>query len=114
MARFPLVAALAVLLTAAPPAFAQAPMTTTPHPLDHLTPEEHWAVYDILRASDRTWTAANRAIANTDLVAWYTVGFHHIPRPEDWPTMPVVWHSFELRPIGFFKRNPALDLPKGR
>ena len=61
-----------------------------------------------------TWTAENRAIANTDLLVWYTVGFHHIPRPEDWPTMPVVWHSFELRPVGFFKRNPALDLPKGR
>jgi primary-amine oxidase len=61
-----------------------------------------------------TWTAANRAIAGTDLVAWYTVGFHHIPRPEDWPMMPVEWFAFELRPIGFFDRNPALDLPRVR
>ena len=61
-----------------------------------------------------TWTAGNRAIVDTDLVAWYTVGFHHIPRPEDWPLMPVAWHSFELRPVGFFKRNPALDIPKVR
>ena len=60
------------------------------------------------------WTAGNRAIADKDLVAWYTVGFHHIPRPEDWPIMPVAWHSFELRPVGFFKRNPALDIPKVR
>jgi primary-amine oxidase len=57
------------------------------------------------------WTAANRAIANTDLVAWLTLGFHHVPRPEDWPIMPVAWHSFEIRPVGFFKRNPAIDLP---
>jgi len=58
------------------------------------------------------WTAANRPIANTDLVAWLTMGFHHVPRPEDWPIMPVAWHSFEIRPVGFFARNPALDLPR--
>ncbi len=58
------------------------------------------------------WTSANRPIANTDVVAWLTLGFHHVPRPEDWPIMPVAWHSFELRPVGFFARNPAIDLPR--
>ena len=58
------------------------------------------------------WTAANRSITNTDLVAWVTMGFHHIPRPEDWPVMPVARHSFEIRPVGFFSRNPSIDLPK--
>lgn len=58
------------------------------------------------------WTAANRPIANSDLVVWLTMGFHHVPRPEDWPIMPAAWHSFELRPVGFFARNPAIDLPK--
>ncbi len=59
-----------------------------------------------------TWTAANRPLTNTDLVAWVTMGFHHVPRPEDWPLMPVAKHSFEIRPVGFFTRNPAIDLPK--
>jgi len=58
------------------------------------------------------WTAANRPIANTDLVVWVTIGFHHVPRPEDWPIMPSTWHTVELRPVGFFARNPAIDLPK--
>ncbi len=58
------------------------------------------------------WTAANRAIGNTDVVAWFTLGFHHVPRPEDWPLMPVARHSIEIRPVGFFTRNPAIDLRK--
>jgi primary-amine oxidase len=60
------------------------------------------------------WTAANRPIANTDVVAWLTLGFHHVPRPEDWPVMPVAWHSFALRPVGFFARSPAIDIPRHR
>jgi primary-amine oxidase len=59
-----------------------------------------------------TWTRANRAIANTDIVGWYTLGFHHITRSEDWPVMPTMWHSFHLRPFHFFQSNPVLDLPK--
>ncbi len=58
------------------------------------------------------WTKANRPIVNTDLVGWYTLGFHHIPRSEDWPVMPVMWHSFHIRPFHFFQANPGLDLPK--
>ncbi len=42
---------------------------------------------------------------------WYTLGSHHIPRPEDWPVMPVERASFALKPFGFFDANPSLDLP---
>ncbi|HLJ33885.1 MAG TPA: primary-amine oxidase [Ktedonobacteraceae bacterium] len=57
------------------------------------------------------WTQANRSLENTNVVLWYTVGVHHIPRPEDWPVMPVTYYGFTLKPVGFFDRNPALDVP---
>ncbi len=55
------------------------------------------------------WTAANRPIENADLVLWYTIGMHHVPRAEDWPVMPVLWHDFRLRPFDFFNGNPAIN-----
>jgi primary-amine oxidase len=57
------------------------------------------------------WTAADRPIVGTDVVVWHTFGVTHIPRPEDWPVMPVECCGFHLIPVGFFDRNPALDLP---
>ena len=53
----------------------------------------------------------NRAIGNSDVVVWYTVGVTHNPRPEDWPVMPVMWHDFTIRPYDFFPQNPVLTLP---
>lgn len=61
-----------------------------------------------------TWTRADRAIADTDVVLWYTLGVTHIPRPEDWPYMPVHRGSFRLLPTSFFARNPTLDVPETR
>lgn len=58
------------------------------------------------------WTRANRAIANTDIVLWYTIGFHHVARAEDWPILPLELHGFDLKPSDFFARNPAIDLPR--
>ena len=56
------------------------------------------------------WVNANRSIANTDIVSWYTVGFHHIPRSEDWPVMPAHWVGFTLAPFNFFDHNPSLNV----
>ena len=58
------------------------------------------------------WTVNNRPIENTDIVLWYTTGFHHVARPEDWPVLPLEMHGFNLIPAGFFDRNPAIDLPR--
>jgi primary-amine oxidase len=58
------------------------------------------------------WAGANRSIENKDIVVWYTMGVTHIPRPEEWPVMPVHRAGFKLTPNGFFARNPALTVPR--
>jgi primary-amine oxidase len=57
------------------------------------------------------WTAADRAVDGEDIVLWHVFGMTHVPRPEDWPVMPVDNASFTLKPVGFFDRNPTLDVP---
>ena len=57
------------------------------------------------------WTQADRPIESTDVVVWYTMNHHHVPRPEDWPVMPVAKIGFMLKPWGFFDHNPGLDVP---
>jgi primary-amine oxidase len=57
------------------------------------------------------WTEQNRSIEDTDVVLWYVFGINHITRPEEWPIMSVDTVSFWLKPVGFFDRNPALDVP---
>jgi primary-amine oxidase len=58
------------------------------------------------------WTRQNRTIEDRDLVLWYSLGVTHLPRPEDWPVMPVHKTGFKLIPNGFFASNPAMDLPR--
>jgi primary-amine oxidase len=57
------------------------------------------------------YAAADRDLDGQDIVLWHTFGMLHFPRPEDWPVMPVATCGFTLRPVGFFDRNPVLDLP---
>jgi primary-amine oxidase len=60
------------------------------------------------------WTQKNRSIEQKDVVVWYTFGHHHLPRPEDYPVMPVAHSGFHMAPLGFFSENPALDVPPSK
>lgn len=57
------------------------------------------------------WVQKDRPLQGTDVVAWYTLNFSHLPRPEDWPVQPVVYANFHWMPDGFFDQNPSLDVP---
>ena len=56
-------------------------------------------------------TAQDRNISECDLVTWLTFGVTHLPRPEDWPVMPVEYCGVHLIPVGFFDQNPTINLP---
>ena len=78
--------------------------------------DERWPCGEFVVQSEQdrglpVWTAQDRSIEDTDVVLWYVFGIHHITRPEEWPVMSVDTVSFWLKPIGFFDRNPALDVP---
>lgn len=79
-------------------------------------PKERYAAGVYVSGSKGTdglpvWVKQNRNIMNTDIVAWYTMAFHHVPRPEDWPQMPTMWHDFTMRPFDFYSKSPLMDLP---
>jgi primary-amine oxidase len=92
-------------------AFAQHNLWVTPYASDERRaageyPNQHEGGDGLPR-----WSAQDRPIAGTDVVVWYTFGLTHFVRPEDWPVMPVEYTGFMLMPVGFFDRNPALDVP---
>jgi len=91
--------------------FLDAPLWVTPQ-----VDSERWSAGDYPNQSRggeglARWTRAGRSVLDTDVVLWYTVGVTHVPRPEDWPVMPVQSAGFSLVPVGFFNRNPALGPP---
>ena len=56
------------------------------------------------------YVANNQSLVNRDIVLWLTVGHHHVTQAEDWPVLSGEKLSFELKPVNFFDRNPAVDL----
>jgi primary-amine oxidase len=81
-------------------------------------PKEFWAAgtYPNLQRKDEglpTFVSNAEDIAGQDLVVWYTMGFRHITRPEDFPILPTFWHEMTLRPAFFFDRDPSMTFNPG-
>ncbi|KAJ7072837.1 copper amine oxidase [Mycena amicta] len=57
------------------------------------------------------WVKGEKDIENEDLLVYLTIGTTHIPRPEDWPVMPVEHLSINFKPVSFFAHNPSMDVP---
>ncbi|WP_026620791.1 primary-amine oxidase (plasmid) [Ensifer sp. WSM1721] len=56
------------------------------------------------------WVKADRPLMGQDIVTWFSAGFHHIPRMEDWPVMSTEWKTVHIMPHNFFAHNPALSI----
>jgi len=63
----------------------------------------------------RSWAERRESLEEgKDPVVWVQFGINHIPRVEDFPVMPAETIRVVMRPVNFFERNPALDVPPGR
>ena len=62
----------------------------------------------------RSWAGRRDSLAGGDPVVWVQFGINHIPRVEDFPVMPAETLRVTLRPVNFFDRNPAIDVPPSR
>jgi primary-amine oxidase len=62
----------------------------------------------------RGWAERRDILAGGDPVVWVQFGINHVPRVEDFPVMPAETLRVMMRPVNFFERNPAIDVPPSR
>ncbi|CAN9456973.1 unnamed protein product [Alternaria alternata] len=59
----------------------------------------------------RSWAERNENVKDTDFVVYIQAGINHVPRIEDFPVMPCEIIKIHMKPVNFFDKNPALDVP---
>lgn len=59
----------------------------------------------------RTWANRGDNVKDDDIVVWVQFGLNHVPRIEDFPVMPAEKLSVHFKPVNFFDKNPAIDVP---
>ena len=59
----------------------------------------------------RAWADRKDNVKDEDIVVWVQFGINHVPRIEDFPVMPCEILKVSLKPVNFFDKNPALDVP---
>ena len=62
-------------------------------------------------AGVRAWANRKENVVNDDIVLWLQFGLQHVTRIEDFPVMPCEVIKVQLKPVNFFDKNPALDVP---
>lgn len=92
--------------------FVNAQLFVTPYRRDEMHAAGEFQNFGLDDQGLPAWIAGNRDLLDTDIVVWHTLGLTHLPRPEEFPVMPVQWASFRLVPSGFFSRNPAQNTPE--
>ncbi|RPD53949.1 peroxisomal copper amine oxidase [Lentinus tigrinus ALCF2SS1-7] len=66
---------------------------------------------DVPSDSIANWAKGDDKLSEEDILLYITMGITHIPRPEDWPVMPVEHLRLLFRPTNFFEANPSMDVP---
>ncbi|KAL8923546.1 MAG: hypothetical protein Q9172_003082 [Xanthocarpia lactea] len=59
----------------------------------------------------RAWANRKENVTDTDLVVFVQFGLQHVTRVEDFPVMPCEIIQVAFKPVNFFDKNPALDVP---
>jgi primary-amine oxidase len=59
----------------------------------------------------RSWADRKESVKDTDFVVYIQAGINHVPRIEDFPVMPCEILKIHMKPVNFFDKNPALDVP---
>jgi len=59
----------------------------------------------------RSWAARNENVKDDDIVLYVQFGINHVPRIEDFPVMPCEILKVAFKPVNFFEKNPAIDVP---
>jgi primary-amine oxidase len=100
------------------PPQARAQFSTSQFWVTRYKRDELWAagLYPNLNPKDEglsAFVADSEDIAGQDVVVWYTMGFRHVTRPEDFPILPTFWHEMTIRPAFFFDMNPAMTFNSG-
>jgi primary-amine oxidase len=89
--------------------FARHTLWVTPFQADERFPAGAYPYQNAEPGGLPTWSQ-DRPLDGEDVVLWYTIGVTHFVRPEDWPIMPMTKAGLALQPVGFFDRNPTLDI----
>ncbi|KAI8475788.1 MAG: copper amine oxidase [Monoraphidium minutum] len=94
--------------------FATKHLFVTPHAEGQLYPAGDHVVQSEDCLGLKLWTKEDKPLKGRDPVVWHSFGITHLPRLEDFPIMPAEVVGFTLKPWGFHKWNPTLDLPPTR